>query len=843
MDKVTVLPVAPLRDGPVLPNTDVPLVFGRSKSVAALKNASDTNRLIFVVSQKDAQLVESDATNLQTVGTVCQIKHIFQSDSELNVLVSGLSRGKVVRYQNFDTFLVAEIEEVPDVFDSADPEIPALVAHINSEFQNLIRLGRTFDFFILLKVTSGLGPVELSNQLTAVLDFTPVERQVLLEEVNVKVRLKKIADQLAKEIKVLELEHKIITNSQAKFDKNVKENLLKERRKAIDQELGEMDDEAKETEELRSKAKKAGMPEEVLKKTLKEIKRLEQMSNMNPEAGYIRSYVEWLLDMPWGVKSESINDIKAAEKILDEDHYGLDKVKERIVEYLAVLKLKQQQTDEEAKNETVSTSAANPKAKAKNDIDEDSVKSSPNLPNVGKSKKDGVPTIICFVGPPGVGKTSLGKSIARALGRKFVRISLGGVRDEAEIRGHRRTYVGALPGRIIQGIKQAGTSNPVFMLDEIDKLGADFRGDPSSALLEALDPEQNNAFSDHYLEVPFDLSQVVFITTANLLDTIPPALLDRLEIIEFPGYTADEKFKIAQRYLTPKQLEANGVKKEQVSISDAALKTIVSRYTNEAGVRNLERQVATVLRKVAKKIAEANKEKKIEVDSSDLHKYLGPFKFTSTIAERKDEVGLSTGLYWSAVGGGIMLIEVATMPGKGNLILTGRLGDVMQESAKAAMSYVRSRWKQLGLDEKLFQKIDIHVHVPEGATPKDGPSAGVALTLAMVSALTHIPVKKFVGMTGEVTLRGRVLEIGGLKEKVIGAHLAGLKTLVIPKSNKKDLEDIPKYVLKDIDFKYVENVDEVLGIALTSKPLPKVSPAGLHIKTSRSFARLQLPVS
>lgn len=846
--KVTVLPVAPLRDGPVFPNTDVPLVFGRTKSVAALKNAADTNRLIFVVSQKDPQLVESDASNLQLVGTICQIKHIYQSESELNVLVSGLSRAKVIRYQNFDTFLVGEVEEVPDAVGAEDPEVGALVTHINAEFQNLIRLGRTFDFFILLKITSGLGPVELSNQLAAVLDFTPVERQALLEEVDVKTRLKKIVEQISKEIKVLELERKIISSSQAKFDKNVKENLLRERKKAIDQELGEMDEEAKETEELRIKAKKAGMPEDVLKKTLKEIKRLEQMSNMNPEAGYIRTYVDWLLDMPWGTKSPSTNDIKEAEKILDEDHYGLEKVKERIVEYLAVLKLKQQIAQKQKEESAPAATTKSKKSTATVDEaelsdDDDSIKTSPNLPDVGKAKNEAVPTIICFVGPPGVGKTSLGKSIARALGRKFVRISLGGVRDEAEIRGHRRTYVGALPGRIIQGIKQAGTKNPVFMLDEIDKLGADFRGDPSAALLEALDPEQNNAFSDHYLEVPFDLSEVIFITTANLLDTIPPALLDRLEIIEFPGYTADEKFHIAKKYLIPKQLGVNGLKASEAAISDAALKTIISRYTNEAGVRNLERQVATVLRKVAKKIAEntTSKEKKVEVDTSDLHKYLGPFKFTSTIAERKDEVGLSTGLYWSAVGGGIMLIEVATMPGKGNLLLTGRLGDVMQESAKAAMSYVRSRWKQLGIDEKLFQKIDVHIHVPEGATPKDGPSAGVALTLALVSALTKIPVKKFVGMTGEVTLRGRVLEIGGLKEKIIGAHLAGLKTIVIPKSNKKDLEDIPKYVLKDLEFKYVENVDEVLDIALVSKPAPQVvAPIG---KTSRAFARLQLPVS
>jgi len=823
MEKITVLPIAPLRDGPVYPHTDVPLVFGRSKSVAALKSAADANRLVFVVAQKDPGLVESDSENLETVGTICRIEHIYQNESEINVLVHGVLRAKVIRFQNLNDFLVGEVEEIPDNVDPNDQETKALMTHVISEFQNAIRLGRSFDFFVLLKVTQGLGPSELANQLSQVLDFSPFEKQKLLEEVDVKLRLKKIAEQLAKEIKIIELERKIITQSQAKFEKSTKENILKERKRAIEMELGEIDDDAGEINELKTRAQKAGMPEEVLKKTLKEIKRLEQMSNMNPEAGYIRAYVDWLLDMPWNTKSPNNSDIKAAEKILDEDHFGLEKVKERIVEYLAVLKLKH--------------------AKLSEPTEGNSEPPAPNLPDEGaKKKKASTPTILCFVGPPGVGKTSIGKSIAKALGRKFVRVSLGGVRDEAEIRGHRRTYVGALPGRIIQGVKQAGTSNPVFMLDEIDKLGADFRGDPSSALLEALDPEQNFAFSDHYLEMPFDLSEVIFITTANILETIPPALLDRLEIIHFPGYTSEEKFHIAQKYLVPKQLEVNGLKADQVSISDPALRTITTRYTKEAGVRNLERELATVLRKIAKKIAEGKAKDKTVVRPAGLHKYLGPFKFTSTLAERKDEIGLSTGLFWTQAGGGILLIEVAVMPGKGNLVLTGQLGDVMQESAKAAHSYVRSRYKELGLDEKLFQKVDIHIHVPEGAIPKDGPSAGIAITTALASAVTKIPVKKYVGMTGEVTLRGRALEIGGIKEKVIGAHLAGIKTIVLPKDNKKDLEDLPKYILKDLDFKFVSSMDEVLEIALVSAPQPKTKMISGEQKSSQ-FARLELPVT
>lgn len=799
MNKTKVLPIVPLRDGPVFPFTDVPLVFNRAFSVFALKNAAETDRLIFITAQKKAIDDKISLENVYETGTICQIKHMFQSDKEINVLVTGLIRAKIIRWQEMKDFSVVEVEEVPDAsFDPKDPEITTLSAHVINAFQSAVRLGRGFDLFVMMKLSGGLGPAELANQMAQILDFDAAQRQALLEEVDVKKRLQIIIEQLIKEINVLELERKILTSSQAKFEKSYRENILKERKKAIEQELGEIDDELSELKELEKKAKAAHMPEDVLKKTLKEIKRLERISSANPESGYIRTYIDWLLDLPW--KSEPVNgsDLNHAKKVLDEDHYGLEKIKERIIEYLAVLKLKN--------------------AKKKLEAEENLPPASPSLPKTGRKKtKPSTPTILCFVGPPGVGKTSIGKSIARALNRKFVRVSLGGVRDEAEIRGHRRTYVGAMPGRIIQGIKQAGAKNPVFMLDEIDKIGSDFRGDPSAALLEALDPEQNSAYSDHYLEVPYDLSEVVFITTANVLETIPAALLDRLEVIHFPGYTAAEKLQIAKQYLIPKQIEASGLQANQVNFTDKALETIISRYTKEAGVRNLEREIAAVCRKVARKVAQSRKisfDKTVEITPSNLNKYLGPYKFTSTLAEIKDEIGLATGLFWTQAGGGILLIEVAVMPGKGHLTLTGHLGDVMQESARAALSFVRSRWQELGLEEKLFQKIDIHVHVPEGAIPKDGPSAGIAITTALTSALTKIPVRRYVGMTGEVTLRGRVLEIGGVKEKVIGAHLAGIKTVILPKDNKKDLEDIPKYILQDLEFRFVENMDQVLEIAL-----------------------------
>jgi ATP-dependent Lon protease len=626
--------------------------------------------------------------------------------------------------------------------------------------------GKSVDFLVFMNIMSETSPSQLSNLIGSVLDIKPQERQLILEMNDVQKRLEKINELLAKELKILELERRIASKTQERFEKGAREAILRERLKTIERELGENEEDG-EIRELMDKIKKAKMPEEVEEKAKKEVKKLSQMTQFNPEAGYIRNYLDWLVSLPWSRESKNNVDIKVAQKILDEDHFGLKKVKERIVEYLAVHKL------------------------------------------AGKMKGP----ILCFVGPPGVGKTSLGKSIARSLGRKFVRVSLGGIRDEAEIRGHRRTYVGALPGRIIQGIKNADTKNPVFMLDEIDKVGTDFRGDPSSALLEALDPEQNNQFSDHYLEAPFDLSDVMFVTTANVLDTIPPALRDRLEVIHFAGYTEDEKFKISKEFLVKKQMENHGLNQDLVEITDDALHFAIEHYTKEAGVRSLERQIAGLLRKVAKMIAEGNN-KKIIISSKNVPKFLGPIKINSTILENKDEVGMATGLAWTEAGGEILSIEVALMPGKGQLILTGQLGDVMKESCQAAMSYIRAKAYQLGLSEKFYQKIDVHIHVPEGAVPKDGPSAGIAIITAIVSALTKIPVKRIVGMTGEITLRGRVLEIGGLKEKVIAAHRSKLKTIIVPKDNKKDLEDIPKEVLEDLKFVFVSHMDDVLDIAL-----------------------------
>jgi ATP-dependent Lon protease len=580
---------------------------------------------------------------------------------------------------------------------------------------------------------------------------------------------------LAKEIKILEISQNISSKTQERVSKMTREAILREQMKSIEEELGS-NEENQEIKEFEIKIKKSGMPKEVREKAVKELSGLAKMSPLNPEASYKRNYLEWLTEIPWKASDGSKVDMKKAEAVLEADHYGLQKVKERILEFLAVHKLS------------------------------------------GKVKGP----ILCFAGPPGTGKTSIGKSIARALGRKFVKVSLGGIRDEAEIRGHRRTYVGSMPGRILQGIKQAGTTNPVFMLDEIDKIGADYRGDPSAALLEALDPEQNDSFSDHYLEVPYDLSNVMFITTANILDTIPPALRDRLEVIRYPGYTTDEKFHIATKFLIPKLTQSHGLKPKQISFEDDALKLVIEGYTREAGVRNIERELSAIMRKVARKIAEGNKEKKFIITTIEVGKLLGASKFTPQLAEVEDSIGTSTGMAWTEAGGDILFNEVTLMPGKGQLILTGQLGDVMKESGQAAMSYVRAHWRELGLDEKFYQKTDVHVHVPEGATPKDGPSAGTALTTAIVSALTKIPVRKDVAMTGEVTLRGRVLEIGGLKEKVLAAHRAGVKTIMAPENNRKDLEDIPENVQKDLEFVFVKNMTEVLEVALTRSPQPRI---------------------
>ncbi|HSW96217.1 MAG TPA: endopeptidase La [Candidatus Saccharimonadales bacterium] len=764
------IPVIPIREGIIFPHTDSLLTFGRPKSLAALETSFQGERVVCFVQQRNSRLNDPEPDDLYTIGTLSRIERMVKTNGEINAQVKGLARVKIIEYEDHQVYLLAKIEELPDITDDS-AEIKALCNHLTNEFRKAMNLGKSADFLVFMNIMSENTPSELADLIASTLELKPAERQELLEMTDVRQRLEKITDYLSKEIKVLDLERKIASKTQERFEKGAREAMLRERLKTIEKELGE--EEPGEGKELLTKIKEANMPDEVAEKAKKEVKKLGQMNQFNPEAGYIRNYLDWLLAVPWHaeVKDKGEVDIKTAEKILDEDHFGLEKAKERIIEYLAVNKL------------------------------------------AGKMKGP----ILCFVGPPGVGKTSIGKSIARSLGRKFVRVSLGGIRDEAEIRGHRRTYVGALPGRIIQGIKEAGTSNPVFMLDEIDKVGNDFRGDPSSALLEALDPEQNNQFSDHYLEVPYDLSDVLFVTTANVLDTIPPALRDRLEIIRFSGYTHEEKFKIAKNFLLKKLIDGNGLTDKTVEITDEALKFVIQHYTREAGVRNLERRLAAIFRKIAKQVAEG-KTKKTLVTDKDITGYLGPIKFSATMVEKKDEVGLSTGLFWAESGGGILFIEVALMPGKGQLTLTGQLGDVMKESCQAALSYIRARAKQLGLKEDFYQHLDIHVHVPEGAVPKDGPSAGVAITTAMISALTKIPVNRKVAATGEVTLRGRVLEIGGTKEKIIAAHRAGLKTIIMPKDNEKDLEEIPEEVKKDLKFVFVSHMDEVLPIFL-KKPI------------------------
>lgn len=769
MEKV--VPVIPIRDGIIFPSTDSVLTFGRPKSLAALESAFQNERVVCFVLQKNARLNDPSTDDLYEIGTLARIERMIRTDGEINAQVRGLSRVKILAYEKHESYFMARVIEIPDVVEKNE-EIKALCNHLTNEFRKAMNFGKSADFLLFMNIMSETSPAELSDLIASALDLKPQERQDLLEMSDVKARLQKLTELLAKEIKILELERRIASKTQERFEKGAREAMLRERLRTIEEELGDKEENS-EIRVLLSKIKEAKMPSEVEEKARKELNKLQNMNQFNPEAGYIRNYLDLMVSLPWTDESKDSTNIKNAEKILDEDHYGLSKAKERITEYLAVHKLS------------------------------------------GKMKGP----ILCFAGPPGVGKTSIGKSIARALGRKFVRVSLGGIRDEAEIRGHRRTYVGALPGRIIQGIKDAGTKNPVFMLDEIDKVGSDFRGDPSSALLEALDPEQNGQFSDHYLEVPFDLSNVMFITTANVLDTIPPALRDRLEIIHFAGYTHDEKFRISRDFLIDKQLENHGLKAKQIDLTDEALQYVIHHYTREAGVRNLERRIATVMRKVAKKVAEGEKGK-ITVKATDIPKYLGPMKYHGTMIEKKDEIGQTTGLAWTEAGGDILFIEVALMPGKGQLTLTGQLGDVMKESAQAALSYIRSRAHYMGISDKVFQKTDIHVHVPEGAVPKDGPSAGLAISTAIVSALTKIPVNRKVGMTGEVTLRGRALEIGGVKEKVIAAHRAGLKTIILPKDNKKDLEDVPHEVLKDLHFKFVTHMDEVLKIALT-KQLPK----------------------
>ena len=769
-----VLPLVPLREVVMFPFNELVLSFGRQKSLKAIEKAFSENKLIVLATQKDSRIENPKEKDIYKVAVLCRIERLLRTNGEINAFVKGLTRVKIDKLTTETPLLQAKISEIPQVEEYSD-RIKALTKHVSAQLKEAVNLGKSVDFLLFMKLMSGVRGEELADQIASILDIKTEEKQQLLETLDVKKRLTLIGDYLAKEIKILEIEHSIASKTQKKFDKSMRETVLRERMKTIQRELGEKEEDD-EIKELKTKIEKAGMPSEIAKKAKKELNRLAKMHAYNPEAGYIRTYLDWLVEVPWSKKSQKMATLKYAEKILNQDHYGLEEVKERILEHLAVMQLKKQQRS--------------------------------SKPTKKKDQYRGS-TILCFVGPPGVGKTSIGRSIARALGRKFVKVSLGGIRDEAEIRGHRRTYVGAMPGRIIQGIKDAGEANPVFMLDEIDKVGTDFRGDPSAALLEALDPEQNHGFSDHYLEVPYNLSDVFFITTANVLDTIPPALRDRLEVINFSGYTEDEKYQIARKYLITKTLQATGLRKLNIKIPAVGLRHIIRRYTREAGVRSLERQITKIMRKVARKIAEGVKSQ-VVLNKSSLSDYLGPAKFAESLAEKKDEVGMATGLAWTQAGGDVLFIEVALMPGKGNLVLTGKLGSVMKESCKAALSYVRSHWQELKLDKGLNKKYDFHIHVPEGAVPKDGPSAGIAIATALYSALSGKRVKKDLGMTGEVTLRGRVLEIGGVKEKLIAAHRAGLRTVLLPKDNEKDLVKIPEKVKRDLEIKFIKGLNQVL---------------------------------
>lgn len=794
------IPIVAIRESIVFPHTDAVLTFGRKKSVSAINSAFSTDRVVAIFTQKDPRTTNPGPEDLHKIGTIATITQMMKaSEQEVHAVVHGQARVELKDIMATEPHLLAKVSEIPDEFEDK-AKTDALAKKLSQLFKKAVNLGKQADVTTVVRLVSGnVEPNELADQIASLLEIKTFQKQRILETSVLEKRINMVIKHLSHEVQVLDLEKSISSKTQKRFEDQMRKAMLREKKKTIEEELGEemTDLSSEEIKNYRKKIKKAKMPKKVRIRANKELKRLMQLSPHNPEGGYIRNYLDWLCDMPWSKISPNNVSVTHAAKVLDEDHYGLKEAKERIVEYLSVMKVKK------ANKEKISKKVSK---KVKGGVKKDA---------------ESQPTILCFIGPPGVGKTSIGKSIARALDRKFIRVSLGGIRDEAEIRGHRRTYVGALPGRILQGIKNAGTRNPIFMLDEIDKLGVDFRGDPSSALLEALDPEQNKEFSDHYLEVPFDLSEVMFIATGNMLETIPPALQDRMEVIKFPGYTQEEKYNIAQKFLWPKQLRLHGLENKKISITQKAMYEVINRYTREAGVRNLERNFATLCRKIARLVAEKKKFSK-SIGLTELRKFLGPQKFSSQIAEKKDEVGMTTGLGVTPAGGEIMFVEVALMPGKGKLTLTGQLGDVMKESAKAAFTWSKAHSQELGLKEDFSKGIDVHIHVPEGAVPKDGPSAGIAMSTALISALTGIPVKRDVGMTGEVTLRGRVLEIGGVKEKVIAGHRAGLKTILLPKDNKKDLEDIPTKTKKDIKFVFVEKLDNVLKVAMKKWPPVKM---------------------
>ncbi len=767
------LPLLPVRDLVIFPYMVFPIFVGRPFSIKAIEEAIENyDRYIFLALQKDKDIEEPGADDIYPIGTVATILRMMRLDDDrIKILVQGTARARIKEFRKEDGMYKVKIEvlEEPEVPEE-NIEVEALKHSIKDLIDKAIGLGKQIIPDLLDIIKSVEEPGKLADLVASILDLKSEEAQQILEITDPLERLRKVHDLLLKEVGLLEIQHKIRTAARESMEKDQREYFLRQQIKAIQEELGEKDERQEEIEQYQKKIEESGMPEEVRKEAEKQLKRLEKMHPDSAEAGVIRTYLDWLVELPWNKRTKDRLDLKRAKKVLDEDHYDLDKVKERILEYLAVQKLKK---DKAVKG-----------------------------------------PILCFVGPPGVGKTSLGKSIARALGRKFVRQSLGGVRDEAEIRGHRRTYVGAMPGRIIQGIKQAGTKNPVFMLDEVDKLASDFRGDPASALLEVLDPQQNKEFVDHYLGVPFDLSEVMFICTANRIDTIPRPLLDRMEIIRIPGYSEEEKLYIAKNYLIPRQMKETGLKPRYVEFTDAGLRFLIRHYTREAGVRSLERQINAVLRKIAKEIALTGKKKKYRITKSLVKKFLGAPLYMPE-KELQDEVGVVTGLAWTEVGGEILKIEATKMPGKGQLILTGSLGDVMKESAMTALSYVKSKAEEYKIDPELFQKYDVHVHVPAGAIPKDGPSAGISIATAICSLFTELPVRADVAMTGEITLRGKVLPVGGLKEKILAAKRAGIKDVILPKDNKDEvMEDLPPFARKDINLIFVEHVDEVFKIAI-----------------------------
>lgn len=767
-----VLPLIPLRDLIIFPNLVVPLFVGRNRSMKALEEAMRTDHVVALITQKDAEIQEPTKNDLYSIGSAASVmQELKLPDGTAKALVEGIKRIKIKKIISTDPFFKVRVETLDEIVKK-NVETEAIMRSIVSQFEETARLGKPIPQEVLLASMNIEEPGRLADFIAFHLNLRADEKQRILEAVKPEKRLELVGGFLSKELEILEIGSKIQSRVKDQMTKTQREYFLREQMKAIQKELGVMDEQASEIEEIKTKIKKAKMPKTVSNKALKELSRLEKMPAAAAETGVIRTYLDWLISIPWKKQTKEKLDLKDAKEILDQDHYGLEKVKERVLEYLAVHKL---------------------------------------------SKKLHGP-ILCFVGPPGTGKTSIGKSIARALNRKFIRVSLGGIRDEAEIRGHRRTYVGALPGRIIQSISQAESRNPVFMMDEIDKVGADFRGDPTSALLEVLDPEQNNAFSDHYLEVSVDLSNVMFITTANLLDPIPPPLRDRMEVIHFPGYTEEEKVKIAEQFLVPKQLKAHGLEAKNMVIKEDGMRRIVREYTREAGVRNLERRIAAICRQVARRVVEGDK-KKVIATKKNIDKFLGLPQFHYGMAEEEDEVGVSTGLAWTEVGGDIISVEASVLKGKGDLMLTGRLGDVMRESAQAGVSYIRSRARQLGIDENFNTNADIHIHIPSGAIPKDGPSAGVTMATALASALIKKPVKRDVCMTGEITLRGRVLPVGGIKEKILAAHRAGLKKVIMPMDNKKDLEIVPKNVQKDLEFIFVEHMDDVMKASIKNGSL------------------------